>query len=132
MSIRSSQILALQNAAQLKKEITLTKVQKTLQTMEEKNIPINFNSVAKLAQVSKTWLYKHPATKKTIEKLRSKTDKIKRLLSLETIVKNQVSELEVLINKNKELTESNKKLRYQLEIVYGKLYKLKNERNLVN
>lgn len=67
MTESNNQILALKKAAQDKKEDTQLKVTTVLHVMKEKNIPINFESVAKL----KTWLYCQPELKNQIEIMRA-------------------------------------------------------------
>jgi len=122
MTESNNQILALKKAAQDKHDDTQLKVTTVLRVMKEKNIPINFKSVAKLAGVSKTWLYDQPEIKNEIEMLRVKKGKIHRVIDLKSTIEQKDSEILVLKTKNKSLQETIKKLRQQLEIVYGELY----------
>jgi len=57
MAKQNNQIQALQMAAQTKRQQALNKVKKALVDMEENALPINIGTVAKLAGVSRTWLY---------------------------------------------------------------------------
>lgn len=122
MTESNNQILALKKAAQDKKEDTQLKVTTVLRVMKEKNLPINFESVAKLSGVSKTWLYHQPKFKNEIEVMRVKKGKIQRAIDLKSTVEQKNNEILSLKTKNKTLEETIKKLRQQLEIVYGELY----------
>jgi len=122
MTASNNQILALKKASQAKRDDTQLKVTTVLRVMKEKNIPINFKSVAKLAGVSKTWLYDQPEIKNEIEMLRVKKGTIQRVIDLKSIVEQKDNEILALKTKNKTLQETIKKLRQQLEIVYGELY----------
>lgn len=127
MTESNNKILALKKAAQDKRDDTQLKVTTVLRVMKEKNLPINFKSVAKLAGVSKTWLYDQPEIKNQIEILRVKKGKIQRVMDLKSTVEQKDNEILALKTKNKSLQETVKKLRQQLEIVYGELYNQQNE-----
>lgn len=129
MSKVDKKIQALQNASQAKRQNTLAKVKVTLRLMKDKNMPINFSSVAKLASVSKTWLYRQSEFKADIENARNNTGKIQRLIDVSNTIKNSQSKIKELQVKNKTLAQTIKKLRQQLELVYGELYKIRNEEN---
>lgn len=120
-------IEVLKKASKEKSEKTFLKVKESLDVMKEKNIPINFESVAKFAGISKTWLYGHVKFKHEIERARMKTGKLKRLINREVLLKNKTNEIERLKNECKGLKDKNKILNRELEIVHGELYKLKRE-----
>lgn len=122
MTESNNQILALKKASQDKRDDTQLKVTAVLRVMKEKNIPINFESIAKLSGVSKTWLYRQPELKNEIDMLRVKKGKIQRVIDLKSTVEQKDNEILALKTKNKSLQETIKKLRQQLEIVYGELY----------
>lgn len=54
----------------LKSEITLTKVNQTIQMLIKNKEKINFNSVSTTAGVSKSYLYNHLDIRERINKLR--------------------------------------------------------------
>ncbi len=116
-------IQALKKASEDKHHHTLLKVTAVLKVMKEKDLPINFESVAKLAGVSKTWLYAQPEIKNEISQYRDKKGKIERVIDQQSAIDKSEKEIIVLKEKNKLLKETIKKLRQQLEIVYGELYK---------
>lgn len=119
-------IQVLKEAAKNKGKNALSKVKSALSMMQAKNIPINFNSLAKLAGVSKTWLYSQPELKKEIEAIRGQRTKIHRVIDLQSTVQKKNNDILSLKEKNKKQEEIIKKLRRQLEVVYGELYKMKN------
>lgn len=127
MSKTDKQIQALKKASQDKRVNTQLKVTTVLRVMKEKNLPINFESVAKLAGVSKTWLYRQAELSEEISSSRNKTSKIKRVIDLQSINEKKNAEITTLKNKNKLLKLTIKKLRHQMEVVYGELYKLKQD-----
>ncbi|MFT4058015.1 MAG: DUF6262 family protein [Legionella sp.] len=55
-----SQIDALKTAAQNKSSETFKRFLEALEIMQKDNIPINVESVAKFANVSKRWIYNNP------------------------------------------------------------------------
>jgi predicted RNase H-like nuclease (RuvC/YqgF family) len=118
---------ALRKLAQKKHKDTLLKVTKALATIKEKDLPLNFQSVAKLAGISKTWLYNQPELKLEIENSRQESGKLRRLTDIKSSMQKKEIEVDDLKKKNKKLKETIKNLRHQLEVVYGELYKLKRE-----
>lgn len=50
----------------------MERVLAALQVMQAQNIPINFESVANFAQVSKTWVYAQPTIKEKIKNIKNK------------------------------------------------------------
>jgi hypothetical protein len=123
----SAKIQALQKASQEKHNNALLKVNKVLLVMEEKNIPTNFSSLAKLSGVSKSWLYSQLELKNQIETMRVQKGKIRRVIDLQAILEKKETEVQSLKEKNRELNETIKKLRRQLETIYGELYKMRKE-----
>jgi len=68
-----TQINALKGAAKNKRLDTLERVRTALLDMEEKQLPITFRSVARMANVSRDWLYKENEIRSIIEQRRSKS-----------------------------------------------------------
>lgn len=123
----NNKILALQKASQAKREGTLDKVRTTIQKMKDENLPINLGAVAKLAGISRTWLYKNDDLKSEIASLRQDSSKIKRVIDMRALVETRDKKIASLKEKNLTLKAVVKKLRRQLEFVYGELYKAKKE-----
>lgn len=126
MSETNKKVLALKKASQDKRSNTLLKVTTVLRVMKEKNLPINFESVAKLAGVSKTWLYQQKELSEEISCARNKTGKIHRVIDLQSSVSKKDNEIIKLKEKNSKLKHTIRKLRNQLEVVYGELYKIRH------
>ncbi|WP_131795780.1 hypothetical protein [Fluoribacter gormanii] len=69
----TKQIQALKYAAKEKHAVTMERVLAALKIMQEQNVPINFESVASFAQVSKTWVYSQPSLKEQIKNIKNNT-----------------------------------------------------------
>jgi uncharacterized coiled-coil DUF342 family protein len=128
--MKKNKIEVLNQSAQSKREKTFIKVKTVLKVMHDKELPINFASVAKLAQVSKTWLYQEPMICAEIKRARNKGDVIQRTLNYQSVIEKKDHEIMQLKTKNKEFQEHIKQLQQQLEIVHGELYKLKHQYKL--
>lgn len=127
MTIVHKKILALKIASQSKVKDTRLKVETILRVMKEKNIPINFESVAKLSGISKTWLYRQTDLRDEINLLRKKSGKIQRVIDLKNTNEKKDIQIMELKNKNVSLKTEIKKLRHQIEVIYGELYVLKQK-----
>lgn len=66
MSDHKRNIEGLLTHAKQKSQIAIKNVDKAIQKLIKEKEPINFSSVAELASVSKTFLYKHPEIKDRI------------------------------------------------------------------
>ena len=115
-------VVALKAASQAKRALTLARATEALQVMERDNVPINFESVAKMAGVSKTWLYQQLELSKRIKRHRDKTDIIKRNSDTTKLLKRRDQEIVDLKTKLQKKNADIKNLKLQLEKVYGKLY----------
>lgn len=108
--------------AQQKSQKTREKVDKAISKFSIEGKAINFNSIAKEAKVSKSWLYKEQDIRQRIESLR------KRQITSNIVSKPKKSSRseEILIKTLKrrvmELEKENKKLQNQIQKLYGDLY----------
>ncbi len=111
--------------AKNKAKITLEKVDKAIRELSLGEQKINFNSVSNLSSVSKTFLYNNAEIKQRIEELRDKQNEkvIKQRLKYDKTDKSKDIIIMAKDKKIKELQEENKKLKEQLEILRGRLYK---------
>lgn len=121
-----NKIDVLHQATKIKRDETFMRVKAVLQVMKAQTLPINFESVAKLAQVSKTWLYKEDLISAEIKRSRSIEGKIHKTLNYQSIIKKMDVEMKELKEKNKSLEVQLKQMRHLLEIAHGELYKLKH------
>lgn len=122
----TKQIQALKNAAKEKREATMGRVLAALQVMQDQNIPINFESVANFAQVSKTWVYAQPSIKEEINKIKNKADSQRYMKNHIDKIKVLETEIYILGKQNKQLRGQIDELKKQLEVAYAALYN-KNE-----
>lgn len=117
MKQAAKKTMALILSAQNKRDDALSRTHQALATLDPQKQKITFTAVAKLAQVSRAWLYREPTICQQIEKLRQSA------VHDEMGFKNRnLQTIQALKNKIKKLEEKNKALENQLEIVYGKLY----------
>lgn len=97
------------------------RVEKKISEMALKNETINFNSVSKQANVSKSWLYKERDIRKRIETLREQ-----RIRKTYNPPKRSTRSEDVLIKslkeRIKELESENQDYKEQLERAYGRYF----------
>lgn len=122
MKSDSKQIQALKNAAQDKRAATMERVLAALKIMEKQNIPINFESVANFAQVSKTWIYAQSSIKEQITNIKNKADSRNYMKNQAIKINAQEKEIHILSKQNKQLREKIEELKQQIEVVYAALY----------
>lgn len=106
-----------------KTTVTLERTLHALEEMKANNLVINFNSLANYAKISKAWLYRNADIRKEIVDLRSQMPIKKRTTDLTRIIAKKDAQIGKLKQKITELTNSNKRLKEQLEIIYGELHK---------
>ena len=124
--MNNNKIDALHLATKYKREQTFIKVRAVLKVMQAKNLPINFQSVAKLGNVSKTWLYKEELIAAEIKRHRNKKGRLEQTLDYHSLLIKKDDELAELKLKNKLLQDRVKELAEQLEVVHGELYRIKH------
>lgn len=110
--------------AKLKATQTRESVDKAISKLSLEGRIINFNTVAKEANVSKSWLYKETDIRKRIELLRKQQY---NHLSTRPVTKKKSSRSEEVLIKTlkmriKEVEEENTKLKNQIQKLYGELY----------
>ena len=114
----------LKEYAKQRSQMALEKVDKAIRELSLTEQKINFNSVAQLSGVSKTFLYNNQEIKKRIEELRDK--QVSKTINQRAKYDKTSKSKDIIImakdKKIKELEEENKKLKEQLEILRGKLY----------
>ena len=114
----------LKEYAKQRSQMALEKVDKAIRELSLTEQKINFNSVAQLSGVSKTFLYNNQEIKKRIEELRDKqvSKTINQRAKFDKTSKSKDIIIMAKDKKIKELEEENKKLKEQLEVLRGKLY----------
>lgn len=118
-----NQIKALKAAARDKRAATFERVLTALKTMEEQSLPINFESVASFANVSKTWLYASAEIKEIIMKAKKEDQYNLYMQNQAAKLTKKDKEISVLIKQNKMLRQQVIELKKQLEVAYAAVYK---------
>lgn len=101
-------------------------VEDTITALLHEQKPINFNTVAKAAAVSKAYLYSQLDLRERIESLRQQeVEQMLRERAARSPGKTDASRDLVILAKDrriKELEEENRKLKKQLQVALGKAY----------
>ena len=112
----------LATAARHRHEFTRSKAVRALRELDRAGTPINFEVVARTAQVSRSWLYTQPDLRHEIERLREASQRS----PTPSIPANQRASDASLLNRlhattdsNRRLTEENNRLRRQLTHALG-------------
>ncbi len=115
--------------AQQKSQQACQRVHQVIDQLLREQQTINFNTVAKGAQVTKSYLYAHPDVRDRIEALRAQQDQERiqkrRAENQQQQGRTDKSKDMLLAAKDrriKELEEQNRKLKEELKVAYGKLY----------
>lgn len=115
----------LSSSAASKREATLEKTETAISKLLKANAPINFNTVAEKAVVSKAWLYRTDAIADRIKRLRDRQASKEPKAYKEVQRASDASKsalVTTLKERVKELESENRELKKQLEVVYGKLH----------
>ena len=101
------------------------RVREAIQTLEQRGLPINFNTVAKQARVSKTFLYdpRHADLAAEIRRLRDPLRQQSARLSASRGKSDTAKEAQIarLQERVRELEQEVRELRRENELLYGKL-----------
>ncbi len=115
--------------AQRKSEETQKRVHQAIDQFLREQQTVNFNTVAKAANVTKSYLYAHDGVRERIEALRAQQsqERIEREWAERKLHQNKTDKAKdvVLAAKDrriKALEAENRKLKEDLKVAYGKLY----------
>jgi hypothetical protein len=109
-------------AARRRRELTRAKAIQALRTLDAAGEPVTFETVARTAGVSRSWLYAQPDIRTEIDQLRTAT---RRAPATPVPARQRASDasllrrLEAATQRNRNLTEENRKLREQLAQALG-------------
>lgn len=109
----------LRQNAQKKRQEALNKVEQGIRQLLKEGKPINFQSVAGAANVSKAFLYKEPDIKERVEQLRQQGAEKKPELRQKASDASKDSMIRTLRERLKKLEAENQELRKQVEVAYG-------------
>lgn len=122
------QIQTLKDASLSKREATIQRAINAIEVMQEKDTLINFQTVAKYAGVSKTWLYSEANIREQINSLRDKDGIIKRTTDLHNLNQKKDVLVKKLNMKIKMQEKTIAKMKQQLEVAYGEIYHLNSNK----
>lgn len=111
-------------SARRRREQTRAKAVRALRELDTAGTPVTFETVARAAEVSRSWLYTQPDIRAEIERLRTLD---RRPLPSPAPASQRGSEasvarrLEIALARNRELTDDNQRLRRQLAHTLGQL-----------
>jgi hypothetical protein len=111
-------------SARRRHELTRAKAVRALRELDIADAPVTFESVARAAEVSRSWLYTQPDLRAEIERLRALD---RRPLPTSAPARQRGSDaslaqrLEIALARNRDLTEDNQRLRRQLAHALGQL-----------
>jgi hypothetical protein len=109
-------------AARQRRELARAKAIQALRELEHAGAPVTFQAVAGAAGVSRSWLYAQPDIRAEIERLRAATGRAPLPsipASQRTTESSALARLDAALNRNRELTEENQRLRRQLARALG-------------
>jgi Family of unknown function (DUF6262) len=117
---------ALAAHAQRRKAQKRKGVEDAIATLLREQKPVNFNTVGKMAGVSKAYLYSQPDIRERIEALRQQElEQHIRQQAAHPVSKTDASKDLVILAKDrriKELEAENRRLQHQLKVALGKAY----------
>ena len=125
--MKDKSVNALREAAANKRQVTINKVKSTLSEMDKNKLPITFQSVSKMAGVSRNWLYTEMEIATFIRQSKGESTIIEDVAKLRKRLLKKENEISEIKNKNRLLQAENQKLKAQLERVYGRIYQMKDE-----
>ncbi len=112
------------DSARRRHELTRAKAIRTLRELDRAGIPVTFELVARTAGVSRSWLYSQPDIRDQIQQLR---DTARRAPASRVPAGQRASDpslrqrLQTACDRNRQLTEDNRRLRRQLAEALGQL-----------
>ncbi|PFB99447.1 transposase [Bacillus thuringiensis] len=112
--------------AKEKSKKTKEKVDRVISQLALSGEIINFNTVSKVAEVSKSWLYKQKDVRERIELLRGQQIKRKYVVNQHKKQRSEEVVIRTLKDRLKVLEEENKILKKQIQELYGQIYSQSN------
>jgi chromosome segregation ATPase len=108
-------------AAQKKRNEAFDRAEAAIKQLLREKRPINFETIAEVAKVTRAWLYKQPELRSRIETLRAQQSPKRQLPpQLKASDKSKDTLITALKKQNKELRAKIQQLNKELEIVHGR------------
>lgn len=120
--MKADNSIFLKLAAERKHEVTRSKALDTIKNLQLRNVAITFESVAREAGISRSWLYTQEDIRNEVVRLRntsaaSPRQSEKKKATEESLLIRLTASLE----RNKELMIENENLKYQLSLALGEV-----------
>src|SRR5699024_4544625 len=122
MDTQTRKRIEIRRLAKQKSQKTREKVDNAISKFSIEGKAINFNSIAKEANVSKSWLYKEHDIRQRIESLRERQITSNVVSKPKKISRSEENLIKILKRRVMELEKENKKLQNQIQKLYGDLY----------
>jgi hypothetical protein len=122
--MRADNTMHLITAAKQRHELTRAKTIRALHELDKASAPVNFQTVAQQAGVSRSWLYTQPDIKNEIDRLRTLANRASATplpAQQRTSDTSLLRRLELAHHRNHQLAEDNQQLRRQLAHALGQL-----------
>ena len=122
--MRADNTAQLVTAAQRRHEFTRAKAIRTLRELDNAGAPVTFETVARRAEVSRSWLYTQPDIRAEIQRLRALSNRTPHTplpARQRTTEPSLLRRLEIANTRNRELTQENQRIRRQLAQALGQL-----------
>ena len=112
----------LRQNAQKKREEAFNRTEEAIKQLIKDGRPINFKSVAEIAQISTAWLYKEPDIKSRIEHLREQGTRKQKLVPQEQKATDasKDAKYQALKKRLQQIEAENRGLREHLEAIHGR------------
>lgn len=114
-----------------RKQDTLNRVNEAICQLQKRDEKINFRTIASLANVSVSYLYKYPEIKQRIAEIRNEQSSMVRQQLKPTVSTSQVKVQARLKERIKGLEDENKELRRKNEALAGQVYRVHQLNELI-
>jgi hypothetical protein len=110
----------LSEAAARRHELTRSRAVQALRELDRAGVPVTFAGVAQAAGISRSWLYTQPDISSQIRRLRQETDGAGAIPAAQRATDASLrARLAAALDRNKQLTDDNARLRRQLARALG-------------
>jgi Family of unknown function (DUF6262) len=117
-------IEGLRKSAERRHQQAMQRTEEGIRRLLQEGRPVNFNTVAQIANVSTAWLYQQAEVRSRVEHLREQnTSRAATKPKTSASDASKDAMLAALRQRVKQVEAENRELKQQLEVVYGQLYK---------
>ena len=130
-NLKQYRIDNLKQAQATRKQDSLNRVNEAISQLQKRHEKINFRTIASLANVSVSYLYKYPEIKQRIAEIRNEQSSMVRQQLKPTVSTSQVKIQARLKERIKGLENENKELRRKNEALAGQVYRVHQLNELI-